>query len=668
MNPMTTPMQYREANIALSGTGPQTIDLEARSVEAIGASELPVLEMDRRTWEVWPTVILMRGLQLPENGQLPLLDNHSRYEASNVIGSYRDLRIEGDKLIGRAVFSSSPEVEPIWTRVREGHLTDLSIGRMDIVEPIMVPDGQSAVIEGRTFVGPVRVVTQCKPREMSITPIGADEQAKVRSESAPQTPKPQQTENPMAEMNERAEGAPAPAANQPATVQPQAAPVAVATDKDGFARALEIATLCERHAIVGDERSSLMVPELSMDQVRAQVLEIIGRRNAATNPGFAPAARIESGVDEADKFRTAATAGLFLRAGLKLDGERGLGQAMQVCGWNDQALRSAGNELTGYSLRELSRECLRRSGQQQGGDMMAMIGRALTTTDLPNILANVANKSLFEGWAGATETWETWADGSGSVPDFKTNTLAMVGEFDDLDQIVNDSGYQYGEVSDAKETYTLATYGKLAAITRTVIVNDDLGALTDMYMSMGDACSRKVGDAAYGVLTTNGNMRDGVALFHANHGNLGTSGVVSEVTIAEAIKLAGLQKNLKSKQYLNIPLQYFIAPKAIEGAAEIFFNSNQFSSDNKGSTRTNPYGGSKFIRAYDARLDASSSTAFYFAGPKRKTVRLFFLNGNRTPYLEQRTGWSTDGVEYKVRIDVVGKAVDWKALVKNAGA
>jgi hypothetical protein len=244
----------------------------------------------------------------------------------------------------------------------------------------------------------------------------------------------------------------------------------------------------------------------------------------------------------------------------------------------------------------------------------------------------------------------------------------MVSELDDLDQIVNDSGYKYGERVDAAETFSIATYGKLFAITRTTIVNDDLQAMVDMLQAMGEAAARKIGDLPYGVLTTNGNMRDGKALFHADHGNLGTNGVISETTIGEAIALAKKQKGLKSKQLLNINLEYFIAPAGIEGACEIFFASNQFSGSGVGSTRSNIYGGTRFQRAYDARLDASSGVSYYFAGPKGKTVKVFFLGGQETPYMETRTGWGVDGVEYKVRIDAAAKAVDWKAMVKNAGA
>ena len=39
----------------------------------------------------------------------------------------------------------------------------------------------------------------------------------------------------------------------------------------------------------------------------------------------------------------------------------------------------------------------------------------------------------------------------------------------------------------------------------------------------------------------------------------------------------------------------------------------------------------------------------------------------RWPYLETRSGWTVDGTEYKVRIDVDAKAIDWRGLYFNAG-
>ena len=94
----------------------------------------------------------------------------------------------------------------------------------------------------------------------------------------------------------------------------------------------------------------------------------------------------------------------------------------------------------------------------------------------------------------------------------------------------------------------------------------------------------------------------------------------------------------------------------------------QYASDNKAATRNNPYAGTYFTRVYEARLDDDSATAYYFAAAKGKTVKVFFLNGIQTPFMETKAGWTVDGVEYKVRIDAGAKAMDWKGLVKNAGA
>jgi hypothetical protein len=162
-------------------------------------------------------------------------------------------------------------------------------------------------------------------------------------------------------------------------------------------------------------------------------------------------------------------------------------------------------------------------------------------------------------------------------------------------------------------------------------------------------------------------MGDGTALFHADHGNLGTGGAISETTVAEMIKLMGVQKDVNGKRRLNINPRYLIAPKALEGSAEIFFNSSMFVGANVAATRANPYAGTRFERVYDSRLDDDDTAAWYVAAMKGKTVKVFFLNGNRTPYLETKQGWSIDGVEFKTRIDAGAKAVDWRGLGLNAG-
>jgi hypothetical protein len=86
-----------------------------------------------------------------------------------------------------------------------------------------------------------------------------------------------------------------------------------------------------------------------------------------------------------------------------------------------------------------------------------------------------------------------------------------------------------------------------------------------------------------------------------------------------------------------------------------------------GATRINPYSGEYFTRVYETRLDTASVTAWYLAAAKGKTVKAFFLNGVKTPRLEERGGWSVDGVELKVAIECAAKAVAWQGLYCNNG-
>ena len=155
---------------------------------------------------------------------------------------------------------------------------------------------------------------------------------------------------------------------------------------------------------------------------------------------------------------------------------------------------------------------------------------------------------------------------------------------------------------------------------------------------------------------------------HSNYASGASAAVISETTLNLHFKKMRLQKGLAENRRLNIVPQYLIAPVSISGSGEIFFTSNQFTSGSTASTRTNPYAGNRITRVYEPRLDDDSATAYYLAGPKGKTVRVVFLNGQRTPSLEQREGWNTDGTEFKVCFFCGAYPRDWRALQKNDGA
>lgn len=428
-------------------------------------------------------------------------------------------------------------------------------------------------------------------------------------------------------------------------------------DEKQLIRIREIDSLCQQFDCVEMARSFVIDNKTVEDAQRAIMAKLQER---AKNPGTSGVVVV---AEARDKFRAAAFDALCLRAAHKVEKPA-----------------PGANELRGYTMVEMARECLRVSGLDHHGTSKEVIGRALTTSDFPNILANLATKSMQAGWDTAEETWPIWT-GEGSVADFKTYYDNALSEHDDLEEIPNSGEIKLGGFTEkSPETYKIASYGKKFKVTRVMLINDDLGALTAMPAKRAEAANRKIGDVVYAVLTANGNMGDGYPIFsaayHSNVAVSGYTGVPGINSIKEAIRAIGVQKDIAGKRRLNIPAKFFIGPRSLEGTAEIFFRSGNFSDSNTvatdsslASTRVNPYGGNYFTRVYESRLDDVSTTAFYIMGPKGKTVKVVFLNGQKGPILEMtQPGFTVEGFEYAVVIDVGAYAQDYRGMYYNAGA
>ena len=649
------------------GVSPATLNDDVRSIEIVVASETDkVLVWDWDYERGVPEILIMSGCVLPETGQVPLLDSHGRYSVSDVFGSVRDFSVDGDTLIGTAFYSETQAADDAFRKTKEGHLTDYSAGYR-VMKEMKLSENQTTEINGRTYSGPCILITEWALTEVSTCPIGADPTAKARSEKPKNQPGEKAGSSKKENgMNEKLRAYLVRCGMRSEATEDEAwafldslgGTERAGVPDDEKIRAEEreristITTMCERHAC-GDMARALIEGKKTVEDARAAVLGAIEKREKARDDD-APGFRVEMGVEGRDKFRAAAIDSMIVRAGL-------------VAVENRSKLALGHDELMGRSQVEIARLSCRFAGVSDRGTPMEVVGRALTSSDFPIILANIANKSLADGYESAGETWMSWA-ATGSVNDFKTHTMARVSETDDLDEILESGEYKYGNMSESSEQYRIATYGKLFAISRVAIINDDMGALTDIPRKHGEAAARKVGDIAYAVLTANSNMGDGVALFHATHSNLGTAAAIGITGMAAGIKDMGLQKDMKGNRSLNIRPEYVLAPRSVEASAEVFFTSDKFDAADAGATRTNIYAGNKFTRVYEARLDDDSETAWYLLSAKGKTVKVFFLGGNMAPYMETRQGWNVDGAEYKVRIDAGAKALDWKTMYKNPGA
>lgn len=172
-----------------------SVNTDERSFEAVVSTETPAVIWDRRTYDLIDEILIAKGGQFPD--QMPLLPNHQRHDVLDVIGSAIDFRLENNQWIGRGIIANpateDDEVRKIWQRVSDGHIRAVSIG-YQVDDFVDVPAGSKSTVDGRSFEAggrALRISRSWRVHELSLTPIGADELALIRSRLGGDAPRPQ---------------------------------------------------------------------------------------------------------------------------------------------------------------------------------------------------------------------------------------------------------------------------------------------------------------------------------------------------------------------------------------------------------------------------------------------------------------------------------------------
>lgn len=309
-----------------------------------------------------------------------------------------------------------------------------------------------------------------------------------------------------------------------------------------------------------------------------------------------------------------------------------------------------------------------RGGSTQGLGPAGVIRAALSTSDFPLLLSNSANKSLLRGYEGAPQTHAIWTSDR-EARDFKTNTLLALGEAPSLQLVPELAEYTYGSMAEAAETFALGKYGKIIRLSREALINDDLSAFTAVPASMGAASRRLEADLVYGRLTANPTMSDGIALFHASHGNLAASGAAPSITSLGAARAAmRKQKGVGGIDYIDPTPRFMVVPVALETLCE------QLLASLVDPAMSNATPNVEWIRRLtlvaDPRLDDDSATAWYLAADPGQIegIARVYLAGEPRPAIEDDAGFTVDAMSWKVRLEFAASVVGWRALYKNPGA
>jgi hypothetical protein len=424
-------------------------------------------------------------------------------------------------------------------------------------------------------------------------------------------------------------------------------------------RAAEITELCLQHRAV-NLAPGLIRDGKTVDEARMAILNERARRDEAS---FGHRnVNIETVQDEMQ---------------LRMDG---MEQAITHRISSKTKLDDNGRQYRGMSLLELGRDFLESQGvNTRGLDRLALATRmlhhraagAMGTSDFSSLFANVANKRLRNAYEENPATYDMWARRAPNAPDFKNITVVSISGAPSLLQTNEHGEFKYGTMSDGAETYKVVTYGRIVSLTRQAIINDDLRAFDRLISAFGNSSRRLENSLVYAQLTGNAALADTVALFHADHSNLGTStGSALQLSSLTTARTAMRSQKGLGGESLNIVPNYLIVPAALEATAYQLTSAAYVPATQSNINEFRAGGRTAVEPIVEPILDAVSTTAWYMAASSGQidTVEYCYLDGAEGPIIETELGFEMDGISYKCREDFATKAIDYRGLYKANGA
>jgi hypothetical protein len=632
-----------------------------------------------------PVVVDLEGLAV-ERQDIPVRLDHKPHQG---VGHTQRVAIENGQVIAEGMISRDTS----WARDVaksgvNGFPWQASIGAA-VVDAEFVPNGQRITVNGRTFDGPLHVVRQAVLKEISFVDSGADTATSARI-AAQNKEQPSMDDNNVTTAKDTAQhatqtndtGAPN-NGEQPTKAEPK-------TDKpqDSNPPALDAAaTPTTVNASAADADPVIQMRRQMAAETRR--LETIRKVCGGKHPDI-EAQAIEEGWDEARTELHVLRASRPLVTAVHTRSHNGSPQvfeavALMAAGLPNSRIEAiyaepildAADKLRGVGIQEF---CELACGQQLPRfrrDASGWLEAAFSTLSLPGILSNIANKMLLEGYNYIEDAWRRIAK-IASVNDFKEHTrYRMTGSFQ-FQQVGPDGELKHGKLDEQTFGQKADTHGIMFALTRQMIINDDMGAFTDIPRQIGMGAAEAIADAVWGLWLGNPVQSDGKTFFHADHGNYveGADSALSVDGLTEAEVTFGKQTKPNGKP-LGMPARILLVPTALKVPAEMLMKSvllNETTTANKAKPSTNPHVG-KFevvssVYLSNASFTGASSKAWnLLADPNRlPAIEVAFLNGVDQPTVEKTDAdFNTLGIQFRGYIDFGVREQDYRGALRMKG-
>ena len=648
----------------------------ALSIEAAGGGEgkLPTFRMVAYTgdamrlayWQ-YPVVADLAGITIPSQS-LPVRFQH---DTSAGVGHTTRIAIEDGKLMAEGVVSRDTEqAREVVSSAKKGFPWQASM-LASVLQREFIPEDQSVLVNGREFKGPVYVARKAVLAEISFVDLGADRNTSVKvaaksKETSMKKGKNQESESQAQETPQDEGQVRAAATADPVTPAPTAAAKPTekieASDAGDFVKDLRAKAAAEHERIVkvgevcGQDHPDIAAKAIAegWDVTRTELEVMRAERPKAPN-AIIPDQKLTDEV---------LAAAVCMAGGIRAEG----------CGFSDQTLEAADKRFRrGIGLQELLLEAAWANGYQGRSfraDMDGTLRAAFSTFRLPGILSNIANKFLLEGFEGVESTWRRICSVR-NVRDFKTVTsYRLTGAFE-YEEVGPTGELKHGQIGEDSFTNQAKTYGKMFVVTRTDLINDDLGALTALPRRIGRGGALKLNKVFWAAFLANGSF------FTSDRGNYAEgAGTALGVDALTAAELLFLKQTDPDGAPLAVAPRILLVPPALLVEATQLMKSLEVrdTTASKKFGTSNPHAG-KFEVEYstylsNANITGYSAKAWYLLAEPADVpvIEVAFLNGQQTPTVERADAdFNVLGIQFRGYFDFGVALQEYRAGVKIKG-
>ncbi len=293
-----------------------------------------------------------------------------------------------------------------------------------------------------------------------------------------------------------------------------------------------------------------------------------------------------------------------------------------------------------------------------------------TTSDYTGIFENALNKVLLDRYQVHQPTYRAIARKK-VFNDFRVHPMVRAGDFPNLVPVGEGGEIKFGTFGEKRETAILGSYATGLRISRQAMINDDLGAISDLVADYGQRVLDFEEGTFYAYMATAALSSDGLAVWLAAAtrgftaaGNLTSAGTainIASLSLGQAI--IRKQVGIDGAKLNLTPMILLVGPdKEVEAKQLVTTITPALAGS------VNPFSGQLQVVV---SAQVTGNNWYLFADPGMPGGQCFvygYLNGSESPRLRTEEPFGVQGWAMTLTHDFGLGACDFRGTYKNVGA